>query len=39
MLYILLFEKNLKRKGEMAKGFSEGKHALVAVLCWDFPSC
>jgi hypothetical protein len=39
MLCFLLIEKR-KRKKEMARElFSQGGHALLAVLCHDFPGC
>jgi hypothetical protein len=28
-----------KKKGETARGFSQGRHTLVAVPCQDFPGC
>jgi hypothetical protein len=35
--FYLLKEK--KKKGEIARGlFSHSRHALLAVLAWDFPS-
>jgi hypothetical protein len=41
MPYLLLIERERKKKkGERAKGlFSQGRHALLVLLCWDFPGC
>jgi hypothetical protein len=32
------FCKKKKKKEETASDFFQGRHALVAVLCWDFSS-